>query len=128
VRPRHRYTLLQPGVICFIEKKTQQILKNNNLRKEIVDIQQTTNFRAQLSTSYCTTLWRSSFHMCVSIKSSIDLSSHIRIVAFKRKLLLVKHIHTKQQFTKMDVLKKNLIIRFAWEINGMDPPMYVVTK
>jgi hypothetical protein len=49
---------------------------------------------------------RSAFHMCVSTKSSISLSSRPRTVACKRKLLLVKNIHIKQQIKKMDVIKK----------------------
>jgi len=58
-------------------------------------------------------------HFAVSFykKNFNVLDSCPRIVACKRKLLLVKHFHINNNFKKIDVIKKNLTIRFTWE-NG----------
>jgi hypothetical protein len=41
-------------------------------------------------------IWQSSIRACVSTKSPMELGSRSRIVACKRKLLLVKYIYIKK--------------------------------
>jgi hypothetical protein len=67
-------------------------------------------------------------HMWVLIKSFIDLRSRLSILAYKRKLLLVKHFHIMQQFKKIYHIKQNLIICFACEMNRIDPLVCVVME
>ena len=121
------------GCYIFLEKKSVRKLKKklNNLRKnkkKIVEIQHTTNFQAQLSTSCYTHFVRLLFYTCISTKNFFYFGLNPRTVVCKRKTLLVKHIHIKQQFKKIDVIKKNFIIHFACGTNIMDSPIYVIIK
>jgi len=69
----------------------------------------------------------SSFHTCVSTKSFVGFGSRPIIVACKRKMLLDKRIHIKQQFKKLNVIKKNnCTIYFVCEKNKMDLSVYMV--
>jgi len=97
----------------------------------IIEIQLTTNFWARLSTSYCTPFRRSSFHLWVSKKSFISLGLRPRTVACKRKLLPVKLFSYKTMnfyIKKMYVIKHNLTIYFACEMNKMDSLVCVVIQ
>ena len=99
------------GCYMFLEKKLVRKLKKklNNLRKnkkKIVEIQYTTNFQAQLSTSCYTHFVLLLFCTCISTKSFIYFGLNPRTVVCKRKTLLVKHIHIKQQFLKNRCNKK----------------------
>jgi len=122
------------GCYMFLEKKSVRKLKKklNNLRKnkkKIVEIQHTTNFQAQLSTSCYTHFILLLFCKCISTKSFIYFGLNPRTVVFcKRKTLLVKHIHIKQQFKKIDVIKKNFIIHFACGTNRMNSLICVIIK
>jgi len=84
----------------MFSKKTNKLANKNNNFKKIVEIQHGTNFWTRLSTSCCTPFERSSFHIWVLTKRSIDLRSHLSIVIYKRKLLLVKKNYIIQQFFK----------------------------
>jgi hypothetical protein len=72
--------------------------------------------------SQCTLYWWSSICTCVSTKSFIGLCSPPRIVAWKRKLLLVKYIYKKTTNKKIDVIKKESYnpLRMRNEWNGVD--------
>jgi hypothetical protein len=80
-------SLLQPAITCLLEIKkwNHQIQENNNLRNKMVENQCTVKCWARLSTNCYTLFWRSSLCTCVSIKSSIGLSSLLSDVACKKK-------------------------------------------
>jgi hypothetical protein len=85
------------------------------------------SFWARLSTSYCIPFWQSSFCMWVSTKSFIGLDLRPRIVACKKKLMLAKPFHIKNNL-KNKCIKDNFTISFACEKNGMDMPVCVIIK
>jgi hypothetical protein len=97
-------SLLQPSVLCFLEKKKKKnkstnLKKNNNLRKKLLK----SNLPQTSELSY-PQVSHMSFYK--KKKNFISLGSRSRVVACKRKLLLVKYFHIKQQYKKIDIIKK----------------------
>jgi hypothetical protein len=94
----------------------------------MIENQHSIKYWAQLSMNCYNFFWRSSLRTCVSTKSFIKLSSRPRTVAYNKKILLVKYIYKKQLIKNMDVIKKNLTIRFTCETNIMEPQACVVME
>jgi hypothetical protein len=80
-------SLFQPSVICILGKQRLAKQKNNNLRKKIVE---NNNIHELWHLFFMVINLHMHFH-----KSFIGLGSHPRIVAYKRKLFLVKDIYKK---------------------------------
>jgi hypothetical protein len=122
-------SLIWSSVICFLKENQNQVnkyKKNDNLKKMFKSKIQWTSGLGYPQAA--TPIYVCSHSHWVSIKSFIDLRSRLSILAYKMKLLLVKHFHIIQQFKKIYHIKQNLIICFACEMNRIDPLECVVME
>jgi hypothetical protein len=120
------------GVICFLKRKrnlwTNFKKKNNNLRKNCWNTTYHKTFKLDYP-QVVAPLPDSPHFACEFLqKASLILDRIQKSQTTKIKLLLVKHIHIKQQFKKIYVIKHNLTICFSCETNRMDSLVYFVIE